>query len=76
MVLEVIYIKEKYICKITKNITIKITIINRFRSIAQLQYIDDDGVLTLYPTIKVNSNKPEVICKKILMERKEKYYDW
>lgn len=68
--------KENYICKITKNITIKITIINRFRSIAQLQYIDDDGVLTLYPPIKVNSSKPEVICKKILMERKEKYYDW
>ena len=68
--------KTKYQYKITKNITIKITIINKFRSIAQLQYIDDDGVLTLYPTIKVNSNKPEVICKKILMERKEKYYDW
>lgn len=68
--------KEKYICKITKNITIKITIINRFRSIAQLQYIDDDGVLMLYPPIKVNSNKPEVICKKILMERMEDYYEW
>ena len=68
--------KENYICKITKNITIKITIINRFRSIAQLQYIDDDGVLMLYPPIKVNSNKPEVICKKILMERMEGYYDW
>ena len=68
--------KEKYICKITKNITIKITIMNKFRSIAQLQYIDDDGILTLYPPIKVNSNKPELICKKILMERMEGYYDW
>ena len=61
-----LYMKEKYICKITKNITIKITIINKFRSIAQLQYIDDDGALMLYPPIKVNSNKPELICKKIL----------
>ena len=60
--------KENYICKITKNITIKITIINRFRSIAQLQYIDDDGVLMLYPPIKVNSNKPEIICKEVLKE--------
>lgn len=58
--------KEKYICKITKNITIKITIINKFRSIAQLQYIDDDGVLTLYPPIKVNSKKPELICQEVL----------
>ena len=58
--------KEKYICKITKNITIKITIINRFRSIAQLQYIDDDGVLMLYPPIKVNSKKPELICQEVL----------
>ena len=60
--------KENYICKITKNITIKITIINKFRSIAQLQYIDDDGVLTLYPPIKVNSNKPELICQEVLKE--------
>lgn len=67
--------KENYICKITKNITIKIEI-TKFRSIAQLQYIDDDGVLTLYPTIKVNSNKPELICKKILMERMGDDYDW
>lgn len=58
--------KENYICKITKNITIKITIINRFRSIAQLQYIDDDGVLMLYPPIKVNSKKPELICQEVL----------
>lgn len=60
--------KAKYQYKITKNITIKITIINRFRSIAQLQYIDDDGVLTLYPPIKVNSDKPELICKEVLKE--------
>lgn len=58
--------KTKYQYKITKNITIKITIINKFRSIAQLQYIDDDGVLMLYPPIKVNSNKPELICKEVL----------
>lgn len=57
--------KEKYICKITKNITIKIKI-TKFRSIAQLQYIDDDGVLTLYPPIKVNSKKPELICQEVL----------
>lgn len=57
--------KEKYICKITKNITIKIEI-TKFRSIAQLQYIDDDGVLTLYPPIKVNSKKPELICQEVL----------
>lgn len=68
--------KTKYQYKITKNITIKITIINKFRSIAQIQYIDDDGVLMLYPPIKVNSNKPELICKKILMKRMEGYYDW
>lgn len=67
--------KENYICKITKNITIKIEI-TKFRSIAQLQYIDDDGVLTLYPPIKVNSKKPELICKKILMERMGDDYDW
>lgn len=60
--------KAKYQYKITKNITIKITIINRFRSIAQLQYIDDDGVLMLYPPIKVNSDKPELICKEVLKE--------
>ena len=60
--------KTKYQYKITKNITIKITIINKFRSIAQLQYIDDDGVLTLYPPIKVNSKKPELICKEVLKE--------
>lgn len=59
--------KIKYQYKITKNITIKITI-TKFRSIAQLQYIDDDGVLTLYPPIKVNSNKPEIICKEVLKE--------
>ena len=59
--------KENYICKITKNITIKIEI-TKFRSIAQLQYIDDDGVLTLYPPIKVNSKKPELICKEVLKE--------
>ena len=57
--------KEKYICIITKNITIKIDI-TKFRSIAQLQYIDDDGVLMLYPPIKVNSNKPELICQEVL----------
>lgn len=57
--------KENYICKITKNITIKIDI-TKFRSIAQLQYIDDDGVLTLYPPIKVNSKKPELICQEVL----------
>lgn len=57
--------KEKYICKITKNITIKIDI-TKFRSIAQLQYIDDDGVLMLYPPIKVNSKKPELICQEVL----------
>ena len=57
--------KEKYICKITKNITIKIEI-TKFRSIAQLQYIDDDGVLTLYPPIKANSKKPELICQEVL----------
>lgn len=57
--------KENYICKITKNITIKIEI-TKFRSIAQLQYIDDDGVLTLYPPIKVNSKKPELICQEVL----------
>lgn len=57
--------KEKYICKITKNITIKIEI-TKFRNIAQLQYIDDDGVLTLYPPIKVNSKKPELICQEVL----------
>lgn len=67
--------KENYICKITKNITIKIEI-TKFRSIAQLQYIDDDGVLTLYPPIKVNSKKPELICKKILKERMGDDYDW
>lgn len=59
--------KEKYICKITKNITIKITI-TKFRSIAQLQYIDDDGVLMLYPPIKVNSKNPELICQEVLKE--------
>ena len=58
--------KENYICKITKNITIKITIINKFRSIAQLQYIDDDDALILYPPIKVNSSKPELICQEVL----------
>lgn len=57
--------KENYICKITKNITIKIEI-TKFRSIAQLQYIDDDGVLMLYPPIKVNSKKPELICQEVL----------
>lgn len=57
--------KENYICKITKNITIKIEI-TKFRSIAQLQYIDDYGVLTLYPPIKVNSKKPELICQEAL----------
>ena len=57
--------KENYICKITKNITIKIEI-TKFRSIAQLQYIDDDGVLMLYPPIKVNNNKPELICQEVL----------
>lgn len=57
--------KENYICKITKNITIKIEI-TKFRNIAQLQYIDDDGVLTLYPPIKVNSKKPELICQEVL----------
>ena len=60
--------KTKYQYKITKNITIKITIINKFRSIAQLQYIDDDGVLMLYPPIKVNSSKPELICQKMLKD--------